>query len=150
MGKKKVIQKTSEEVAKEAESIERISAEKSSQKSKYKHEDGRVYVQASYNNTIITITDASGNAVAWMSAGSLGFSGPKKSTPFAGSKVAEALSEKMQRMGMQRIDVFLRGVGSGRDAAVRSFAAKGFTIKSIRDITPVPHNGPKPPKVRRV
>jgi len=150
MGKKKVIQKTGEEIAKEAESIERISTEKSLQKSKYRHEDGRVYIQASYNNTIITITDAQGNSVAWMSAGSLGFSGPKKSTPFAGSKVAEALSEKMQRMGMQRVEIFVRGVGSGRDAAIRSFAAKGFVITSIKDVTPVAHNGPRPKKSRRV
>ncbi len=146
MGKKKVIQKSGD--AKEG--AEGAVATKSSATSKNRIENGCIYVQASYNNTLITVTDDKGNVVTWMSAGSIGFSGPKKSTPFAASKVAEAIFEKIQRNGPFHVDVFVRGVGSGRDAAVRSFVTKGLDVKTIKDVTPVPHNGPRPPKVRRV
>ena len=111
---------------------------------------GNVYVGASYNNTIITVTDEKGNVVAWASAGSLGFSGPKKATPFAASKVVSAVAEKLKKTGLSNIDVFVTGVGSGRDSAIRSFGNQGFNILSIKDVTPIPHNGPRPKKVRRV
>ncbi|OGY67902.1 MAG: 30S ribosomal protein S11 [Candidatus Harrisonbacteria bacterium RIFCSPLOWO2_02_FULL_45_10c] len=111
---------------------------------------GRVYIGASFNNTIITVTDEAGNALCWASAGGLGFSGPKKATPFAASKVVAAIAEKLKKTGLVNIDVFVTGVGSGRDSAIRSLANQGFTILSIRDVTPIPHNGPRPKKVRRV
>jgi len=111
---------------------------------------GKAYINASFNNTIITITDDSDNVVAWATAGSLGFSGPKKATPFASSKIVEALSEKLRNLGLKKLEIIVKGVGSGRDSALRSFANQGFEITSIKDATPIPHNGPKPPKVRRV
>ena len=122
---------------------------KKSGSSKRKYESGRIYIRASYNNTVITVTDEKGDVITWMSAGSLGFSGPKKSTPFAASKVAEAISEKLSHSGPFKIDIFVKGVGAGRDSALRSLIAKGFDISSIKDITPIPHNGPRPKKPRR-
>ncbi|HXF43930.1 MAG TPA: 30S ribosomal protein S11 [Candidatus Paceibacterota bacterium] len=117
---------------------------------KTRHESGRIYIQASYNNTFITVTDKEGKVIAWLSAGSLGFSGPKKSTPFAASKVAEAIIEKIKKSGPNTVEIFVKGVGSGRDAALRSFAAGGLDIVSVKDVTPIPHNGPRPRKARRV
>lgn len=151
MGKKKVIQKTKEELIRESQKVQETAERKASQGgAKHRIEKGRIYVNASYNNTIITVTDERGNAVTWMSAGSLGFSGPKKSTPFAASKVAEAIAAKLERTGPFNVDVFVCGVGKGRDSAVRTFAAKKFNILSLKDVTPIPHNGPRPPKTRRV
>jgi len=115
-----------------------------------RYEKGFIYIQASYNNTLLTVTDDKGNVLTWLSAGSLGFSGPKKATPFAASKVAEAIVEKIQKSGPSTVEVFVKGVGSGRDAVLRSLAAQGLNIVSIKDITPIPHNGPRPRKVRRV
>jgi len=115
-----------------------------------KFEFGRAYINASYNNTVITVTDEKGNVLGWASAGSLGFSGPKKATPFAASKIVSALTEKLKKSGPTQLRIFVRGVGSGRDAAIRSFANQGFEILSISDVTPIPHNGPRPKKVRRV
>jgi len=150
MGKKKIVEKTKEELIKESETVQSALARKKGQRVKQKYESGRIYIKASYNNTFITVTDKQGNVLAWMSAGSLGFSGPKKSTPFAASKVAGAIAEKLHRSGPFNVDIFVRGIGGGRDSAVRSLAAKGFNILSIKDVTPIPHNGPRPPKVRRV
>ena len=96
------------------------------------------------------MTDETGNVIAWMSAGSLGFSGPKKSTPFAASKVVEAITEKLAKSGLTEVEVFAKGVGSGRDAALRALAAQNLQITSISDVTPIPHNGPRPRKSRRV
>lgn len=150
MGKKKVIQKTQEELIKESEQVETTAASKASQSAKHGVEKGRIYINATFNNTMITVTNEKGNVITWMSAGSLGFSGPKKATPFAASKVAEAISEKVKKSGPVTVDIFVRGIGKGRDAAVRSLAAKGFNISSIKDVTPIPHNGPRPRKTRRV
>lgn len=123
----------------------------SSAKRKSKHvQEGKVYVNATYNNTVVTVTDTTGNVLAWASAGSLGFSGPKKATPFASSKVIAAITEKIQASGPKDISVIVKGIGSGRDSAIRSLINNGFNILSIKDATPVPHNGPRPPKVRRV
>ncbi|OGY63862.1 MAG: 30S ribosomal protein S11 [Candidatus Harrisonbacteria bacterium RIFCSPHIGHO2_02_FULL_40_20] len=113
-------------------------------------ENGRIYINASFNNTIISITDDKGNALAWSSAGTLGFAGPKKATPFAASKVVAALAEKLRNAGPVNVAVFLNGVSSARDSALRSLSNHGFNIISIKDVTPVPHNGPRPAKVRRV
>ena len=96
------------------------------------------------------MTDRGGNVIAWASAGSLGFSGPKKATPFAASKIVAALAEKVKKTGPFNVEVVVKGVGSGRDSAIRSLANQGFNIISIKDVTPVPHNGPRPPKRRRV
>jgi small subunit ribosomal protein S11 len=120
-------------------------------KRKAKHvQEGKVYVNATYNNTVVTVTDTTGNVLAWASAGSLGFSGPKKATPFASSKVIAAITEKIQASGPKDISVIVKGIGSGRDSAIRSLINNGFNILSIKDATPVPHNGPRPAKVRRV
>lgn len=150
MGKKKIAEKTKEELIKESEGVEQAVASKATGVAKHKVENGRVYINATYNNTMITVTDDKGNVITWMTAGSLGFSGPKKATPFAASKIAEAIAEKVKKFGPVNISVYIRGIGKGRDAAVRSLAAKGFNILSIHDVTPIPHNGPRPPKVRRV
>ncbi|HEY4510458.1 MAG TPA: 30S ribosomal protein S11 [Candidatus Paceibacterota bacterium] len=117
---------------------------------KRKISSGVLYINATYNNTLINLTDTEGNVVAWSTSGALGFKGAKKGTPYAASKVAELLAEKGQMIGLENVDVVLKGVGSGREAAIRSFVAKGININLIRDVTPVPHNGPKPPKPRRV
>ncbi|MEK7464171.1 MAG: 30S ribosomal protein S11 [Patescibacteria group bacterium] len=150
MGKKKVIKKQEGEAVKESKGTENAVAKKAVQSSKRSYENGRVYIKSTYNNTMITVTDDKGNVVTWMSAGSLGFSGPKKATPFAASKVVEAIAEKVERSGPVNIEIFVNGVGGGRDSAVRTLAAKNFNILGIRDITPIPHNGPRPKKVRRV
>lgn len=150
MGKKKVLKQTTEEAIKESDKMEAASAKTGAKSAGKQLIKGAVYIKASFNNTIITVTDASGNAIAWASAGSLGFSGPKKATPFAASKVIAAIAEKLKKTGLSSVEVFVSGVGSGRDSAVRSLANQGFNITSIRDLTPIPHNGPRPKKVRRV
>lgn len=111
---------------------------------------GIAHIQATYNNTLILITDEQGNALASASAGGVGFSGTRKATPYAAARVAEIVAEKAKRLGISEISVRVSGVGSGRDSAVRSLANNGLGISSIRDITPIPHNGPRRPKVRRV
>ena len=151
MGKKKVFGQTQEEALKERDTVEAGVARATAGALVGKHlASGRVYIVASYNNTLVTVTDARGNTVAWASAGSLGFSGPKKATPFAASKVIAAVAEKLKKTGLSDIEILVRGVGSGRDSAVRSLVNQGFRISSIRDVTSVPHNGPRPKKVRRV
>ena len=151
MGKKKIVKKTEEEVLKESEALEK-SIEKASGKvaAAKKIARGIIFIKASYNNTVITATDSRGDVLGWSTAGSLGFSGPKKATPFAASKVVAALAEKLKKVGLSDVDIVVRGVGAGRDSAVRSLANQGFNILSIKDATPIPHNGPRPPKVRRV
>lgn len=113
-------------------------------------EQGRAYVQATYNNTIITITDRMGDVLSWSSAGHIGFKGPKKSTPYAASLTVKDAITKAQEYGLKSVDVFVKGVGSGRDSAVRSLATHGLLITAIKDTTPIPHNGCRPPKPRRV
>jgi len=152
MGKKRVIKKGEEGLAEEAKAISVGTARKSAKKgrSTTKVKDGRVYIFCSYNNTLMTLTDSTGNVLANASAGASGFKGTKKSTPFAASKVADALTLIAKNRGIERLDIILKGVGSGRDSALRSIGGKGFEITSITDKTPVPHNGPRPRKVRRV
>lgn len=154
MGKKRVIAKTEEELIKEVEEREttqKKAVSKAIAKGKsQKIAKGNVYVQSTYNNTMVTITDTQGHVLAWASAGSVGFKGPKKATPYAASKVIEALMEKIQKIGLREVSVYVKGVGSGRESAVRSLAAHGLEINLIKDVTPVPHNGCRPPKVRRV
>lgn len=112
--------------------------------------EANIYISSSYNNTIITLTDPKGNMLTWASAGSIGFKGAKKSTPFAASKVAEAICLTGQKLRIEKAKVFVRGIGSGRDSAIRSLAGHGLDIISIKDITPIPHNGCRPRKPRRV
>ena len=149
MGKKKITQQTQEEALKEKETLETAMAKTGKTVAK-KFETGRVYVHASYNNTVVSVTDDKGNLIAWSSAGALGFSGPKKSTPFAASKVVADLAEKLRKSGPSSVRVFVNGIGSGRDSAVRTLANQGFNLLSIKDVTSIPHNGPRPKKVRRV
>jgi small subunit ribosomal protein S11 len=113
-------------------------------------ERGIAFILATYNNTRITVTDERGNALAWSSAGALGFSGAKKATPFAAARVAEVVAEKAKKRGVGKVNVRVSGVGSGRDSAIRSLANHGIEILGIKDTTPLPHNGPRPKKVRRV
>lgn len=120
-------------------------------KSKKKHvTKGRVYIQASYNNTIVSFTDQQGNLLAQSSAGRCGFKGPKKSTPYAAGIIVRHAAEKVKEMGLKDVDLFVKGIGSGREGAIRAIDAQGFTMMSIRDITPIPHNGCRPKKPRRV
>jgi small subunit ribosomal protein S11 len=111
---------------------------------------GRVYIQATYNNTIVTMTDEDGNVLAWSTAGSNGFRGPKKATPYAASVVVRQLMEKLDGVGLKEVEVFVKGVGQGRESAVRALNANGLGVISIKDVTPIPHNGCRPPRPRRV
>ena len=111
---------------------------------------GVAHVQASFNNTIITITDMSGNTIVWASSGNQGFKGSRKSTPFAAQRAGEAAARKAMECGMRQVDVYVNGPGSGRESAIRSIQAAGMRINMIRDVTPIPHNGCRPPKRRRV
>jgi small subunit ribosomal protein S11 len=112
--------------------------------------EGIAFIQATFNNTIVTITDMAGNSVVWGSAGKAGFKGSKKSTPFAATLAAEQAAKEAVQMGMKRVHVRVQGPGSGRESAIQALAAAGLGIRSIRDVTPIPHNGCRPPKKRRV
>ena len=112
--------------------------------------EGVVHIKSTFNNTIITITDIGGNALAWASAGGQGFRGSRKSTPFAAQTAAEQVARKVIDQGMRKVDVLVKGPGSGREAAIRALQAAGLEVSVIRDVTPIPHNGPRPPKRRRV
>ncbi|MBO4267711.1 MAG: 30S ribosomal protein S11 [Lachnospiraceae bacterium] len=113
-------------------------------------EHGQAHIQASFNNTIVTLTDDAGNALSWASAGGLGFRGSRKSTPYAAQMAAETATKAATVHGLKKVDVFVKGPGSGREAAIRALAANGLQVESICDVTPVPHNGCRPPKRRRV
>jgi small subunit ribosomal protein S11 len=122
----------------------------SAKKAKRTLSSAQVHIFASFNNTIITVTDMQGNTVSWTSAGTIGFKGSRKSTPFAARLAAEDAMKKAVTMGIQEIDVFIKGPGPGRESALRAIQAQGMKVTSISDITPVPHNGCRPPKKRRV
>lgn len=122
----------------------------SKKKKKVVESDGFAYVKATFNNTLVTVTDTSGNAVSWSSAGKAGFKGSKKSTPFAATLAGEQAGKDAVAMGMKRVHVRVQGPGSGRESAIQALASAGLTIKSIQDVTPLPHNGCRPPKKRRV
>jgi len=111
---------------------------------------GRVHIQSTFNNTIVTSTDMLGNAIAWASAGTNGFKGARKGTPFAAQSAAEAVAKKSMEQGMKTVEVFVKGPGSGRETAIRSIQSAGLEITLIKDVTPIPHNGCRPPKKRRV
>jgi len=111
---------------------------------------GRAYIQSTFNNTLVTITDPIGAVITWSSAGSSGFKGSRKSTPFAASQAAETSARRAMEQGMRQVDVYVKGPGAGREAAIRSLQSSGLQINSITDVTPIPHNGCRPPKRRRV
>ena len=112
--------------------------------------DGVAHVKATFNNTIITITDTHGRAISWASAGTVGFKGSKKSTPFAAQQAANKSAKEAMDLGLRKVEVWVKGPGSGREAAIRSLSAAGLEITAIKDVTPIPHNGCRPPKRRRV
>ncbi len=151
MGKKHIIKPTEKELLEEQEKVE--AAAKKEVKVEVpvgKIKEGRIYISSSYNNTIITLTDSQGNVVSWASAGSIGFKGTKKATPFAASKVAETVAQTIKKLGIEKLEIFVKGIGGGRESAIRSLAAKGFDIISITDVTAIPHDGCRPKKARRV
>ena len=113
-------------------------------------ESGAVHIQSTFNNTIVTITDNQGNAISWASAGGLGFRGSRKSTPFAAQTAAETAAKVAMEHGLKTVEVFVKGPGSGREAAIRALQTVGLEVKMIKDVTPIPHNGCRPPKRRRV
>ncbi len=123
---------------------------KSKKKGKKIIKQGQAYIQATYNNTIVTLADAQGNVLAWSSAGVNGFKGPKKATPYAAGIIVRNVTEKVKDYGLTEVEVFVKGVGAGREAAVRALHANGITVTSIKDMTPIPHNGCRPKKPRRV
>lgn len=113
-------------------------------------ERGSAHIQSTFNNTIVTITDVTGNTISWASAGGLGFRGSRKSTPFAAQQAAEVAAKAAMEHGMKTVEVFVKGPGSGREAAIRALSAAGLEVNMIKDVTPIPHNGCRPPKRRRV
>ncbi|MCX6703542.1 MAG: 30S ribosomal protein S11 [Candidatus Zambryskibacteria bacterium] len=142
MGKKRIVKSGGQGSDAKASNVPAVS--------KKKVDVGQLFVQSTYNNTILVLTDAKGNVLAQSSSGALGFKGAKKGTPFAAAKVGEILGAKASVMGMKEASVTVKGVGSGRESSIRGFISKGITLSSIKDVTPVPHNGPKPKKPRRV
>ena len=144
MGKKRIVKKSGQGIdsGRVARSLSRTSRKKVTV--------GRLYVEATYNNTKLVLADLGGNALAWSSSGALGFKGAKKGTPFAAAKVGELMGEKAAIIGLKEVEVVVKGVGSGRESSIRAFSSKGVDISMIRDETPVPHNGPRAKKERRV
>ena len=144
MGKKRIVKKSGGNVDQglKARSLSRVP------KKKIAH--GVLNIQSTYNNTIVSLAYTEGHVLMWSTSGSLGFNGAKKGTPFAAAKIGELLAEKAQLMGMKSVDAVVKGVGSGRESAIRAFIAKGVEIHSIKDKTPVPHNGPRAKKPRRI
>jgi small subunit ribosomal protein S11 len=143
MGKKRIIKKGGgSDVSGASRALNRVPKKKLSA--------GVLNIQATFNNTLLTLADQKGNSVIAASSGALGFRGARKSTPFAAAKVGEIIGDKAQQMGMKEAEVIIRGVGAGRESALRAFAGKGIAVTRITDMTPVPHNGPRPKKARRV
>ena len=144
MGKKRVVKKGSDYTTGGAKT------RSTSRAPKKKVDRGILHISATYNNTKVSLTDPMGEVLCWTSSGALSFSGAKKGTPFAAAKAGELIGEKATAMGVQEVSVVVKGVGVGRESAIRGFISRGITITRIRDATPVPHNGPRPPKPRRV
>ena len=144
MGKKRIIKKSG------GEADSGLKSRSLSRTPKKKLDRGVLHIKATYNNTCVTLCDVKGGVVVWSSSGSLGFKGAKKGTPFAAAKVGELVGEKATLMGVKDVNVFINGVGSGRESSLRAFAGKGIEVSTIKDVTPVPHNGPRKPKPRRV
>lgn len=139
-----------EDAKMDAPAVEETDAKKRVKKSKRLIQKGRASIQCTYNNTIVTLADMNGGVLAWSSSGHLGFKGAKKSTPYAATQVVAEVSEKVKKYGLQDLEVFVKGVGNGREASIRALANNGFNLVSIKDITPVPHNGCRPRRPRRI
>lgn len=150
MGKKRVVQKTAQELLEERERIEKAVKKEIPLKKKVFLKEANIYISSSYNNTILTLTTPQGKVIGWKSAGSVGFKGTKKGTPFAALKVGEAMAEFAKKLGIENVNIFVKGIGQGRESALRALAVHGLNIVSIEDITPIPHNGCRPKKPRRV
>lgn len=146
MGKKRIVKKTGTGGTMDREAKTRAL----SKVSKRRVEKAILSVKSTYNNTLVSLTDTKGNVIYWSSSGALGFKGAKKGTPFAAAKAGELIGEKAKIIGVKEIDAIVNGVGAGRESAIRAFISKGVKLNSIKDVTPIPHNGPKPPKTRRV
>lgn len=151
MGKKHVIETNQEEAIKEQEKIDKTVAKEVNVKpAASRVQEGKIFVSSSYNNTIITLADSRGQVLSWKSAGSVGFKGAKKATSFAASRVAEAIANICKKLGVEKIEVLIRGIGAGRESAIRTLVAQGLNVVAIKDVTPIPHNGCRPKKTRRV
>ena len=150
MGKKHVVGTNQEDTIKEAEKIEASLKKEVKIKASDRVSEGRIYISSSYNNTIISLTNNMGQVLSSKSAGAVGFKGAKKATSFAASRVAEAITNVCKKLAMEKIEVFIKGIGAGRESAVRTLVNQGLNVISIKDITPIPHNGCRPRKVRRV
>ncbi|MGE5297927.1 MAG: 30S ribosomal protein S11 [Acidobacteriaceae bacterium] len=134
----------------QGDDVNKPAAAPRTKKSKVRFTRGRIYVQSTYNNTIITVTDPSGNVIGWGTAGRTGFKGSKKSTPYAAQKTMEDTMARLKDVGLAEVDVFIKGIGTGRESAVRALQGSGLSILSIKDQTPIPHGGIRPKKARRV
>ncbi len=152
MGKKHIIETNQEELIKEQEKIDKaVGKEVKTKPTLAGAQGGKIFISSSYNNTILTLTNSKGQVLAWKSAGSVGFKGTKKSTSFAASRVAETIANVCKKIGViDKIEVLIKGIGAGRESAVRTLITQGLNVVSIKDITPMPHNGCRPKKVRRV
>ena len=150
MGKKQVTTEDPKDAIKDDAKVEANLAKEVKVKSADRVLEGRVYISSSYNNTIITLTNNKGQVLVSKSAGSVGFKGTKKSTSFAASRVAEAIGAVCKKIGLEKMEVFIKGIGAGRESAVRTFVNQGLNVVSIKDITPIAHNGGRPRKIRRV
>lgn len=149
MGKKRIVVEKTEKVLKESERLESI-FRKDLKLKPLKLKKGRLYINSSYNNTLLTLTDEKGNVLFSSSAGKVGFSGTKKGTPFAASQAAKLMTRAIKFLEIEEIDVFVKGIGQGRSAALRVLASENINVSSISDVTPIPHDGCRPPRPRRV
>ena len=150
MGKKRVIEKTEAELLAEKEKLDKTLKKEQQVKSNQTVRSGRIYILSTYNNTIISLTDNQGNILAQSSAGKLGFKGTKKGTSFAGSQVAQAIGGLCSQLRVRNVAIYVKGIGGGRDSALKVLATQGLEIETVKDITPIPHNGCRPKKPRRV
>lgn len=150
MGKKSVVKKSEQEQLEEQKQVEQALEKKPQADASRNISKGRVYVASTYNNTTLTLTDEGGDVLTWSSAGKLGFKGTKKGTSYAATRVGEVIAKAIKELGLEEIKVLVKGIGSGRESAVRSLADNGVNVTSVKDVTPIPHNGCRPPKPRRV
>ena len=148
MGKKHIIEANQEELIKEQEKIDQKVGKDAKLKQSARVQEGKIYVSSSYNNTMLTLTNSKGQVLAWKTAGAVGFKGTKKSTSFAAAKATEAIVNVCRKMGIEKLEILVKGIGAGRESAVRTIVAQGLNVVSIKDITPIPHNGCRPKKVR--
>lgn len=150
MGKKRVIRQTQEEVLQETKDIaSKMEKVVSPEKASKRLSKGVVYISSTYNNTVLTLADPKGNVLTWVTAGKIGFKGTKKGTPYAAAKAAEVLAQAIEKLRLEEVQVKVKGIGSGRESALRVLAGRGINIVSIEDVTPIPHNGCKRKKPRR-